>query len=289
MKPAKFALLRGVCQTPAYVAKEKGFLADEGIDARLEVAPTAWVVPQRLARGDVDFAVIPWTRVAAAKAHGEDLVAICGSGIEEAALVLAPGVTLASVDSVAVPQEGGMKDLTAAGLIKSLGLHPTRTLRLPSGDAAILSFVGRAVDAAVMVEPYATMLEVLGMGKVVRRTGDVWPGAPGCSLATSRRTLLERPSLVQSVVRAYVRGADHVASDPADAARISAEYIGIHADIVRRALDANRPSVRALHNRKAMDGVLDLMTELGYLSERPTNFTDLSFVDQVLAAAVPLP
>jgi NitT/TauT family transport system substrate-binding protein len=282
METATFSLLRGVCQTPAYVAQDRGFFAEAGIDAQIDLAPTAWVVPQRLAAGELDFAVIPWTRVAAAKSYGEDLVAICGSGVEEAALVLRPDVDLAAVKTVAVPQEGGMKDLTAAGLMRSLDWSPGDMIRLPSGDAAILAFVGRAADAASMVEPWATMLEVLGMGKVVRRTGDVWPGAPGCSLTTSRRLTQERPDLVRSVVEAYVRGADHLRHDAEDAAEVAARYIGVGAEIVRKAFDSNRPDVRALHNVEAMDQVLTLMLDLGYIKEKPEGFTDLGFVDEIL-------
>jgi NitT/TauT family transport system substrate-binding protein len=285
MKAASFSLLRGVCQTPAYVAKDRGYFAAEGIDAHVDVAPTAWVVPQRLLDGDIDFAVLPWTRVAAAKAAGEDLIAVCGSGFEEVALVVRPGIELSQVKTVAVPHEGGMKDLTAAGLMRSLGLGAEATVRLPSGDAAIIAFVGRAADAAVMVEPYATMLVERGMGRVVRRTGDVWRGAPGCSLATSRRTALERPELVRSVVRAFVRGADLVTTDPDGAADIAGRWIGMSPDIVRKAFHANRPEVRALHQTEAMDAVLRLMTELGYLRAVPTGFTDLSFLEEALAGA----
>ena len=42
---------------------------------QIDIAPTAWVVPQRMAAGTLDFAVLPWTRVAAATAAGEDLIA----------------------------------------------------------------------------------------------------------------------------------------------------------------------------------------------------------------------
>ncbi len=282
-KPITFALLRGVCQTPAYVAQDQGFFAEEGVSAELSIAPTAWVVPQRLVSGDVDFAVIPWTRVAAASSREEDLVVLCGSGCEEAALVVRTGLELDQVKVIAVPQEGGMKDLTAAGLMRSLKVMPERTLRLPSGDAAILSFVGLAADAAVMVEPYASMLEHLGMGRVVRRTGDVWPGAPGCSLAASRRTLRERPELVRSVLRAYVRAATWLESNIEQAACIAGHYIGIGAPILERAFAANRPDVRALHNTKAMDEVLALMQDLGYIQHKPTGYAELGFLDEILA------
>jgi ABC-type nitrate/sulfonate/bicarbonate transport system substrate-binding protein len=285
MELAKFSLLRGICQIPAYVAAETGLFAQHGIDARIDIAPTAWVVPERLAGGALDFAVLPWTRVAAAKAHGEDLVLLAGSGIEEAALVVRRGLDVSDVRTVAVPHEGGMKDLTGAALMKSLGLGPEAVVRLPSGDGAILAFIGQGADAACMVEPYATMLERLGLGTIVRRTGDVWPGAPGCSLATSRRLLADRPDFVRAVVRAFVLGAERTTADPAAAAAIASRYIGVSADIVRAALDANQPDVRALHNTGAMRDILRLMGELGYLREIPDDFSELGLLEEALGLA----
>lgn len=283
MEVASFALLRGVCQTPAYIARDRGLFAAAGIDAQVEIAPTAWVVPRRLAAGEVDFAVLPWTRVATAKSMDEDLVLLCGSGHEEAAMVVRPGMALGDIRRVAVPQEGGMKDLTAAGLMRSIGLGPEDTVRLPSGDGAILSFVGEGAHAAVMIEPYASMLEHLGLGTVVRRTGDVWPGAPGCSLATSRRLLDERPDLVREVVRAYVRGAEHVSCHPHDAAAAAAPYIGVSEEIIRKALVSNEPNVRALQNAAAMDQILELMSDLGYIKQKPTDYAELGFLEEMLA------
>jgi ABC-type nitrate/sulfonate/bicarbonate transport system substrate-binding protein len=172
---------------PAYVACERGYFREQGIDVQTAVEATAWLVPERLLRGQVEFAVIPWTRVAAANASGEPLVLICGSGCEEAAIVVRRGLAVKDVRSIALPQRGGMKDLTAAGLMSSLGWDEVETIRLPSGDAAILSVAGGGADAASMVEPYATMLEQLKIGTVIRRTGDLWPGVPGCSLVTAVR------------------------------------------------------------------------------------------------------
>src|SRR5207249_5984702 len=100
---------------------------------------------------------------------------------EEAALVVRADISLDEVRTVAVPQEGGIKDLTAAALMRDLGWDDAMRVRMPSGDGAILALIGQAADAASMVEPFATALEEQGIGWVARRTGDVWPGAPGCS------------------------------------------------------------------------------------------------------------
>ena len=64
-------------------------------------------------------------------------------------------------------------------LLRQLGWKDIRLVRQPSGDGAILSFVGQGADAAAMVEPYAAMLESLGLGRVLLRTGDVCRGPRG--------------------------------------------------------------------------------------------------------------
>ena len=285
MERILMSLLRGICQMPAYVAKEKGFFFDEGLDVEIEIQPTAWTVPERLRSGAVQFAVIPWTRVAAASARGDELMLICGSGYEEAAVVVRSGLALDQVRTVAVPQPGGIKDLTANGLMRSLGWDDqVKKIRQPSGDGAILTLVGQGADAAAMVEPYATMLQELGIGYVARRTGDLWPGAPGCALATSRRFLRERPDLVKRAVAAFVRGSQAIDQAPDEAATIGGAYIGVSPEFVRAALKHNRPNVEALDNQEAMNRLLDFMKELGYIAGRPTDYAELKYQREAVQA-----
>ncbi len=280
MTRIRLSLLRGICQLPAYVAMEKGFFAAQEIEAEPQLAPTAWTVPERLKTGEVDFAVIPWTRVAAdVPRDGNRLVLIAGSGIEEAALVLRTGLAPEDVRSVAVPNEGGIKDLTAMALLRRLGWNDIRLVRQPSGDGAILSFVGQGADAAAMVEPYAAMLESLGLGKVLLRTGDVWPGAPGCSLTTTSALIERDADLARRVVTAYVAAARFVLESPDEAATAGEKYIGVSAAIIRRALASNRPDPRAIRNDEAMSQILALMADLGYVKSTPQGYRDLRFLE----------
>jgi ABC-type nitrate/sulfonate/bicarbonate transport system substrate-binding protein len=279
MRRVRFALLRGVCQLPAYVAVEQGFFAAQGIEAEPILAPTAWTVPERLREGEVEFAVMPWTRVATdAPRNGNRLVLLAGSGIDEAALVLRTGLAPEDVRRVAVPQEGGIKDLTAVALLRRLGWSDVRLVRQPSGDGAILSFVGLGADAAAMVEPYAAMLEFLGLGRVLLRTGDVWRGAPGCALTTTTALIAREPELVQRVVSAYVAAAWRVLEAPDEAARAGEAFIGVSARIVRRALEVNRPDPLAIKNDEPMSQILALMTDLGYQRGAAEEYRDLRFL-----------
>lgn len=268
---------------PAYVAYECGYFRELDLDVGLHIEPTASAVPDKLLAGGCDFAVIPWTRVAVAARQGRPLVLIAGSGCAEAALVLRNGIAPHAVRRVAVPLRGGMKDLTAMGLFRALGWRDIDTISMPSGDAAILALVGQGVDAASMVEPYATMMEHLGVGTVHKRTGDLWPGVPGCSLTTTASRIASEPDVVQRVVAAFVRGAQHVLAAPAESAVIAARYIGVHARFIEAALAVNRPDVRAICNTDAMQGALQLMTDLGYIEGAPRHYCDLTFLEHALA------
>ncbi len=269
---------------PGYVAEAKQFFQQQGLNVRVTVEPTAFVVPEKLLRGETHFAVMPWTRVAASRSRGEPLVLICGSGCEEAALVIRRGLAPDQVRKVAIPQRGGIKDLTARGLIASLGWHNVEWVRQPSGDGAILSFVGQGADAASMVEPYAAMLEGLELGATLRRTGDLWPGAPGCSLTTTSDLVNRLPDVVERMVKAYVAGARYVAANPDESASIAAGYIGIAPRFIRAALHHCRPNVDALRNQQAMDGVLELMRAMKYLDRTPEGYLDLSWLNNVQAS-----
>ena len=285
MEHIQFSFLRGICQLPGYIAHAKGFFGEHGLDVNVSVAPTAWMVPERLLNGEVHFAVMPWTRVAAARASGEPLVTICGSGHEEAAIVVRADLRDDQVRKVAIPQRGGIKDLTAMGMLNSLGWDGVELLRTPSGDGAILALVGQGADAASMVEPYATMLADMGIGRIVRRTGDLWPGAPGCSLTTTAGIIEERPDLVRRVVAAFVQGAQFVEANPDESASIAAGYIGVGEKFIRSALRVNKPNLQALENTQAIQSVLGLMTKMGYIAAAPTErFYEGSFLKEATAA-----
>jgi ABC-type nitrate/sulfonate/bicarbonate transport system substrate-binding protein len=287
MARIRLSLLRGVCQMPAYAAYEKGFFRDEGLEASIDVQPTAWMVPEKLAGEEGHFAVIPWTRVAVSESRGNPLLLLCGSGDEEAAMVVRKGLAPEDVRTIAIPQQGGMKDLTAMALIKRLHWEKCDIIRQPSGDGAIIALFGQGADAASMVEPYATMLEQLGVGTVIQRTSDVWPGAPGCSLTASAELVEANPELVQSVVNAFVRGAAFTETSPDESAMIASRYIGVGARFIRKALDVNKPNINAIRNQTAMQGVLELMAKLGYIRDVPANYVNLRFLDHAAKQVKP--
>jgi len=281
MHDIQISLLRGVCQIPAYVAFEKDFFKDEGINLQIAIEPTAWQVPHKLETDLSQFAIFPWTRVAAAEEQGIPLVTVAGSGHEEAAIIVRKGMNIKDVKSVAIPQRGGMKDLTAMGLLESLGWQDIEQIRQPSGDGAIIAFFGMGTDAASMIEPYATMLEEMGVGRIVKRTGDIWPGAPGCSLSTTWDFVKREPDIVYAMVKAFVRGHEYVKQNPDEVCDIARKYIGVNPGFIRAALKNNHPDIDAIRSEESMNKILSLMIKLGYIKKMPSNYLTLEYVDRV--------
>ena len=69
------------------------------------------------------------------------------------------------------------------------------------------------------------------------------------------------------------------ASTYAVVTRAGEGFIGVSAEIVRRALQANRPDPQAIRNDAAMAQVLALMADLGYLRQPPDGYRDLRFLE----------
>ena len=129
------------------------------------------------------------------------------------------------------------------------------------------------------------MLEALGVGVVARRTGDIWQGAPGCSLTATVQMKTEKPEITEKVVRAFVNGTRYVHDNPKESAEIAHRYIGINARFIQQALQRNHPNVDAIRNQDAMDHILSLMMKLGYIQKKPSDYTDLTFLDKVASSA----
>jgi ABC-type nitrate/sulfonate/bicarbonate transport system substrate-binding protein len=118
---------------------------------------------------------------------------------------------------------------------------------------------------------------------VVKRTGDVWPNAPGCSLTTTDPAIEREPETVQGVVGAFARGIEFVGSNPDEAAEIAARYIGVGPEFIVKALTHNSPDVDALGHEGAIRGMLESMRALGYLERVPEGWLDLRFLEKARA------
>lgn len=285
----ELGLIRGVCQLPAYVAIEKGYFEEKGLDVDYKIDPTAWLVPEQLNNGDLTFSIMPWTRTVSARNEDKDLLVLAGSGYEETAVVVnkksdIDDLSDLSGKKISLPAIGGMKDITSQKMFEknNISSDETEVYRMPSGDAALISFLSGEVDATTNVEPFSTLAVELGVGEIIARGGDILPKSPGCCVTAKEEFVEENEDVTYNFLAALKEANEFIYDNPGEAGDLGSKYIGVNGDVTEKALKDNKPKLDIRNSVDAMEEVVDEMIELEYVDEKPNKFYDFSYLEKIL-------
>ncbi|MBM3537931.1 MAG: ABC transporter substrate-binding protein [Alphaproteobacteria bacterium] len=225
-------LLRLSSSGAVFIAREKGYFREQGLDADLKIMTAAQQVPVAVTSGDADFGVTGLT-AGFFNLAGRGALKIVGAQSREE-----KGYQLNAYMVTNKAAEGGfnsLKDFAGKRLavtttgstfhysigilaakygfdVKSVTLVPLQSL--PNMAAA---FKGGQVDATIAPVTVARQLEAEGAGRIIGWVGDETPWQLG-ALFTSPKAIAERRSTVEKFVRAYAKGAHdyHVAFNARD-------------------------------------------------------------------------
>jgi NitT/TauT family transport system substrate-binding protein len=215
------AALPFVSSAPLFIAQDRGYYADEGLDVELRFFRAAQPVAVAIASGDADFGVTAFTggffnlagkgalKVIGAQSREEPGFDFSGYLVSNQAFENGftspedfPGHTLGMTTT------GSSFHYMIGQLIDAQGwrdedvtLRPLQTV--PNMIGALKS---GQVDAIILPAHIVKPLEAAGAGHIVGWVHERTPYALG-GLFTSTRNVLERPELVEKFVRAYQRAA----------------------------------------------------------------------------------
>ena len=204
-----------------FIAMDKGYFREQGLDVELKIFTAAQQVPVAVTSGDVDLGVTGLT-AGFYNLAGKGALKIIASQSREA-----PGYELVSYMVTNKAYEAGFRSVKdfpghrvattttgstfhySLGLlaqkykfdVKSITLVALQTL--PNMSAA---FKGATVDATLAPVTTTRALEAAGAGKVLGWVGDETPWQLG-ALFTSPRMIAEHRPVVEKFIRAYVKGA----------------------------------------------------------------------------------
>ncbi len=229
----KIAALTLVSSSPLFIAKERGYYAEEGLDAELEFFRAAQPVAVAIASGDADFGVTAFT-AGFFNLAGKGAMKVIGAqsreepGYDFSAYLASnkafdEGLT-APKDypghRFAITQVGSSFHLMVGLLADKLGfqldsLHLVPLQAVPNMIAALKS---GQVDGTILPSSLAYGLE---KEKAAHIIGWVWQETPYQlgGLFTSTRNVEQRRDLVARFVKAYQKGASdyHAAMNRRDA------------------------------------------------------------------------
>lgn len=215
---------------PVYVAHQRGYFADEGIDVQFEHSLNEADGIDRLAVNDLSFGLASGEQVLLARASGRPLVyafawyhrfpvgiaAPVDLGITEpedlaGRVVGIPGLYGASYIGLrALLSAAGLSEADL-GELRAIGFTAPENICTQQVDAAVIYIV----NEPVAIEDQCTPVDVIEVSDYAALVAN--------GLLTNEQTIQDDPALVTGMVRALRRGLEDTLADPEAAFTISVE------------------------------------------------------------------
>jgi len=218
---ASIALLRLSSSGPIFIAQEKGWFKEAGLDLALKDFQAAAQVPLAVVSGDADLGVTAFTAGFFNLAAKGGLVVVAAQSAERPGYPLnVVAVTDAAWDAgvrsirdlvgkrVAVTTVGSSVHYSLEVVARKHGVDTKRltVVALQSIPNMVAAFKGGQVDAAVFPITTFRQIEAEGSGKPIAYVGDEVPWQLG-AVFTSPRTIAERRPVVEKFLVGYRHGA----------------------------------------------------------------------------------
>lgn len=216
--------------TPFYVALEKGYFAEEGIQLEFDYGWETDLL-KLVGSDELQFAIASGDQVILARGQGLPVVyvmnwyrrfpvcvvSLAGTGIQEPSDLV--GLR------VGTPALYGASYIGWRALLDSVGVDEADVELISIGYTQVAALSEGQVDAAIcyaMNEP--VQMEAAGQSVDIIYVAD-YANLVSNGLITNERTIRELPGLVQGMVRATLRGLAYTLEYPEEAFDISLEYV----------------------------------------------------------------
>ena len=218
---ASIALLRLSSSGPVFIALEKGWFKDAGVDLTIKDFTAATQVPLAIVSGDADFGTTAFTAGFYNLAAKGGLKVIAAQSAERPGFQLnVIAVTKAAWDAgvrsikdlagkrVAMTTAGSSMHYSIEMLARKFGVDAKTITMVPlqSLPNMAAAFKGGQVDAASFPITTYRQVEAEAGGHIIAYVGDEEPWQLG-AVFTSPKTITERRPLVEKFITGYRRGA----------------------------------------------------------------------------------
>jgi NitT/TauT family transport system substrate-binding protein len=275
-KPIRIAVEFNSHAVPAYVAIEKGFYKEKGLNYTSYASYVTGVsLAAGLTRGDVDVAYICLIPAINAYANaGVPIKVLCATHLYGYGLAANPE-KIQSIEDLEKPgirvgtlSEGSAVDtlmhcvMEQHSLNKQIILSKIRRMNPPNFIFALRT---GQLDAVFLPEHWLTMTERDGFSvKLTAR--DVWPNMIGSVLVAREELIQANPDIANKLVKATKKATVWMNQNPAESARIAARYLSFEgrnkplAEVLKKKSELTVSSASIVRSMKNLEYVNSIDT-----------------------------
>ncbi|HXS39108.1 MAG TPA: ABC transporter substrate-binding protein [Stellaceae bacterium] len=219
--PIKMCTVQSMGGAPSFIAKDKGFFAREGLDAKIVTFSSAQPIALAVASGDCDFAATAMT-AAFFNLAGQGTLKIIAAGTWERRGFQSVGMLVSNKayarglhsfkdlggHSVAITQLGTPLQHFVLEIAEVYRIPETSLKFLPLQSNAVVAsaIAGGQADSAVQTVAPISAIIAKGDARLLGWVTDVLPPHQGEAVFTATKTAKERPTVVKDFIAALRAG-----------------------------------------------------------------------------------
>ena len=229
-EPLRLAHSTWVGYGPFYIAKEKGYFAEEGVDVELSNIESTPMKMGAFEAGQVDLVASTADEFPTYMRDGHPIkyvLAVDNSAGGDGIVAKKEIADIAGLKGHTVAfEEGSVSQFFLNALLLRAGLtqDDVQTINMTAADAGV-AFVAGRVDAAVTWEPNLSLGAKAEDGKILVTSKEA-PGLIVDVVAVSEDTLAKRGPEIAGFVRAWQKALDFLAANPDEGYQIMANGVG---------------------------------------------------------------
>ncbi|WNQ11108.1 ABC transporter substrate-binding protein [Paenibacillus aurantius] len=270
LEKIRYAPLSGVSGLAVSFGAEKGFFKEEGLD--VEFISTKDPIAG-LTSKDIDVVDVATTTAIVAAGKGAPIKIVSSMFRTKGPFYLIASPNIKSIEDlkgkkVGVGVFGSGLDVYTRVILQKHGLTDKDVTLVANGaqQAAYASLETKQVDATIIHEPFASLVEKEGKGKLLATGWDYLPTFHTGVLAARNGILEEKPELVKKLIRAYFKSQEYAKSHPEEYKAYYLKNSPIDPEVLDKALKReeglweNKPDV----DIQSLQDTQKIQKELGF-------------------------